>query len=159
MKGFGGRAFGGNLFGGRACGVRLVGGGLGGGLIGGRVVDRGLRGSRYRACGMDELIDARTERVDLIVQVHACFLYVRPAILPVAPCVVRARRVTKCWPGVGIGAHVLPGRAKRSASVRQPVDARMRRRRNSRSWRGVVARKPEHPKRALTSVPRVPARA
>ncbi|MEX3527354.1 MAG: hypothetical protein VB143_08965 [Burkholderia sp.] len=61
-----------------------IGGGLGRGLVDGRafcgnLVCGGACGARFLAGGPggpDELIDARTERVDLVVQVHACLLYV-----------------------------------------------------------------------------------
>ena len=119
---------------GLGCGMTL------GGRFGfGRGCAREGVGAACRLLGgaviMEELIDAGNERIDLIVQVHACFLYVRPAILPAAPMPVRARRVTKCRHRVWARA---PGQAPR-----MNFGGKRGRRTRHGAWRGNNARASE----------------
>ncbi|MEX3629170.1 MAG: hypothetical protein VB138_06390 [Burkholderia sp.] len=76
MEGFGGRAIGGGLGRSLVDGRAFCGNLVCGGACGARFLAGGPGGVCRRPRGPDELIDARTERVDLVVQVHACLLYV-----------------------------------------------------------------------------------
>ncbi|AAU45686.1 hypothetical protein BMAA1959 [Burkholderia mallei ATCC 23344] len=98
----GGEGFERRLLDGHAGGLRVfLGGCFEGGLRGGLVRGGGYGGvpssARDFAHRADELIEAAVERIDLIVQVHACILYVRPAILPAGLMRIRTSHVTKCW--------------------------------------------------------------
>ncbi|KGD49109.1 hypothetical protein DP43_2669 [Burkholderia pseudomallei] len=98
----GGEGFERRLLDGHAGGLRVfLGGCFEGGLRGGLVSGGGCGGvpssARDFAHRADELIEAAVERIDLIVQVHACILYVRPAILPAGLMRIRTSHVTKCW--------------------------------------------------------------